>query len=545
MTQKPNKLERLKSELPPAQFAPFLETLDWENVNERERFYLKSFGIYNIKMRPDVYMLRLRIDGGQIGLPELEVIAALAQEHELNVIITARAQIELHGIAPGEVYAVYTALHRGGITTHQTLTDNFRAITTDPYDGAAADSRIDTQPLVAQIRERILDRPEWMGTIPRKFNTAIIGRITPLVNPWANDLLFALAQRDGAWGFNVYLGGKNSEVARPVDIFILPEAVPDLFMAVAGVFQEHGLRGSRAKIRFFHLIESVGMAQVRDWIEAAMGQELSQNGELQMARAVPTGATLLGDGRYGEMVATRYGDVTADELLAVISRAHREHLEIHLGTDQNFHLIGVSHPPAPVTQTQIIACAGVRHCPLALWDIKHDVPALPLDRFSRHGITVGFSGCLKGCGRHYHSDIGLFGLRTNLYGETERAVRVYLGAIQSPDAAPGRMIYYSVPERKMEALLSVILDEYEHSGLPDFESYARHIRHYSTEWLQLWYLLHLNGQLTEEIQAGFLDGRDEKALVAETTEKLGTDPGEGYADAIRSLSHRVWDQTAG
>ncbi len=542
MSDKPNKLERLKAELPPAQFASFLETLDWEHVDERERFYLKNYGIYNIKMRPDVYMLRLRIDGGRISVEQIETIASLAQRHGLKIIVTARAQIELHGIAPREVYPLYRRLQEAGITTHQTLTDNFRAIVTDPYDGAAVDSRIDNWPLVKRIRERILDRPEWMGTIPRKFNTAIIGRETPLVNPWANDLLFALAQREDRWGFNVYLGGKNTDVARPADLFVLPEAVPDLFMAVAEVYQEHGLRGSRAKIRLFHLIEAVGMEQVRDWITERMGQAVEKAGKLRMGQAAAVGSTSLRDGTYGEVIDTQYGEITAEALRQIAERVRDEGLQVRLGTDQNFHLLGVSQPDVSRFRPQVIACAGVRHCPLALWDIKSDVPSLPLERFARHNITVGFSGCLKGCGRHYHSDIGLFGLRTNLYGQTERAIRVYLGALQAPAPMPGRLLYYSVPERCIDALLATILDDLEAGDFDSFAGYAAHIRRYSVAWLQLWYLLRLQYRDRQELDAAFYRGEDE-AVLAERAEALIGEPlGEEYSEVIRVLSHRAWDQ---
>ena len=544
MSEKVNKLERLKAEMPPADFLPLLASIDWERVDERERFYLKNYGIYNIKMRPEVYMLRLRIDGGEISLDRLEHITHLAQRYDAQIVLTARAQIELHGVAPGDVYGLYTALREAGITTHQSLTDNFRAMTTDPYDGVAEDSEIACLPLISRIRDQILDRPEWMGMLPRKFNTALIGRRTPLVNPWANDLLFALAQREGAWGFNAYLGGKNSETAQSADIFVLPKDVPDLFMAVARTFAEYGLRGSRAKIRLFHLIESVGMAQVRAWIEEAYGATLAGEGVLRMGRSRYVWQTPLDAKGTGQILLTAHGEIDTDTLLGWIEESRELGGILRLGTDQNLHRLGadttVQDSQAP--HAQIVACAGARYCPLALWDIKRDGDFLPMDRLDRHGITVGFSGCLKGCGRHYHSDIGLFGLRTNLYGETERAIRVYLGAIQTPNPAPGRMIYYSVPERKMDELIGTILDDYEACGAEPFEAYARHIRRYTVEWMQLWYLLRLTGAMSEELKGAFVRGEDEETLAKLASEVLGVPLGEEYADAIRNLSHRVWDQ---
>ena len=44
----------------------------------------------------------------------------------------------------------------------------------------------------------------------------------------------------------------------------------------------------------------------------------------------------------------------------------------------------------------------------------------------KHGIKVGFSGCMKGCGRHKHADIGIVGLRSNKFGENDKAARIFL-----------------------------------------------------------------------------------------------------------------------
>jgi ferredoxin-nitrite reductase len=244
------------------------------------------------------------------------------------------------------------------------------------------------------------------------------------------------------------------------------------------------------------------------------------------------------------VIATGYGEIDAVTLIDTVEKTRRDGGQLRLGADQNLHRLGANGTIGDdrTPRAQIVACAGMRYCPLALWDIKRDAPNLPIDRLDRHGITVGFSGCLKGCGRHYHSDIGLFGLRTNLYGETERAVRVYLGTIQTPDPAPGRMLYYSVPERKMDELIGAILDDYETYGAEPFEAYARHIRRYTVEWMQLWYLLRLTGAMSEELKGAFVRDEDEEMLAKQASEVLGMSLGEEYADAIRDLSHRVWDQ---
>jgi hypothetical protein len=59
--------------------------------------------------------------------------------------------------------------------------------------------------------------------------------------------------------------------------------------------------------------------------------------------------------------------------------------------------------------------------------------------------------------------------------------------------------------------------------------------------MQLWYLLRLTGAMSEELKGAFVRGEDEEMLTKQALEVLGMSLGEEYADAIRDLSHRMWD----
>ena len=554
--EKPNKIERLKAELPPWQYRERLERLDWQHPTEADRFYLKNFGIYNIKLRPEYWMLRLRFDGGRIDTERLAAVAAAAHRESARILLTARAQIELHGLKPSRIYPVWRELEAAGLCGDQTLTDNFRAVVTDPLSDCAPDAVIDTFPLIDAIRNRFLRRPEWIGTLPRKFNTALIGRTIPSFNPWGNDLLFALAEREGIPGFNLYLGGKNSETAKSAELFCPPESIPDLFDAVATAYRKHGPRGSRAKTRLFHLIEAIGMARMRELIETEYGHSLLPAGELKMRSSIENRDLRLPIQRHG-----RHGEIGAEDLKRIVDEAREHNLTLRLTPHQELWLfeseelkvkreeLNNRHSQRSTLNAQfasagsVTACAGSRYCPLSLWDIKEDLDLLPMKRLRDLGVSLGFSGCLKGCGRHYHSDLGLIGLRTNLYAETERAARVFLGALQAPQAAPGRMLYYSVPLRMLEELIHTILDDFEASALPAFEAFSRTVlSRYSVEFLQLWYLLRQLYDLDETWINLFLSVNEEKLL--QQMEQLENFPShEEIYEITRELSHRLWDDT--
>ncbi len=538
--EKLNKLERLKADLKPADFN--LSVVNWSDPSEEDRFYLKNYGIYNIKLRPEVYMLRLRSDGGRIDTGKLSKLANYAAEHHLGLLITARAQIELHGIVADKIWEAYNFVRDLGWEMRQSLTDNFRAIVTDPYDGLSLDSHIECMPIIEQIVQMIIGDPEWMGTIPRKFNTAIIGTETPIVNPWGNDLLLALARKSGKLGFNVYLGGKNNQTAKSADIFVAPKSAADLFIAVAKVFKKHGLRGSRSKNRLYFLIEQSGMERVRKMIEEEFGSALEEAGDLLMRESRAREYTQLKSGKYGQVLYRNGGEIDIDRLIDILGYI-KDGEELRLGADQNIHLIKRYILDGSISNKskilpQITLCAGYRYCPLSLWDIKRDISLMPLERINRVGVNIGFSGCLKGCGRHMLSDIGLVGLRTNLYGDTERAVRLYMGATQGEDAKSARLIYYSVPERKFAELMDVILDEYEASRLDSFEKFSRIILdRYSEEFLQLWFLL----KVLQAADMTLADFDKESVALAYLTDRGTIDQGK-LSDNIRELSHKAWDR---
>ena len=549
---RPNRIEQFKAELPPERFD--LHSVDWHHPDEQIRFYLKNYGLYNIKLRPETWMIRLRFDGGIADSDQLERLAAIAEREGSRLLLTARSQLELHGLAPGRLFGVWQELTEAGLQSSQTLTDNLRGILLDPLDEFAPDRRIVCRPILETLQQRFIGDAHWFGTLPRKFNTAIIGREIPSFNPWGQDLLLALARKEGTWGFNLYLGGKNSETAKDADIFCSAEDAADLFEAVVGIYRRHGLRGSRAKTRLYHLIESVGMEQLRTWIERAYGRKLQSAGELRMRSSAENMDHLLPIRRLG-----RHGEIDIPTLREAAREAGTKNLTLRLTPHQKLWLFDPeeiqNQPPSTLNaqcsslhlpsapKGRVTACAGERYCPLSLWEIKSDSERLPLSILTDRGISVGFSGCLKGCGRHHHSDLGLVGLRSNAFGPTERALRVFLGALQTPDPAPARLLFYAVPERSIARLFEVIAEDFDHSGYPKFEDFSRHVlSRYSEESLMLWYLLRQLDVTTETTDKLFFAGEEEafrealKTLPVYPKELLET------REVISTLSHRLWDK---
>ncbi len=488
-----NKIEKLKAGLKPADYEPRLEKIDFANLQESDRFYLKNFGIYTHSQRADEFMLRIRVGGGRISLQKLEEVLKIAEKFDAKILITARAQIELQKLAVHNILDAYKMVQNSGLSSWQTLTDNFRNIVTDPLDGAANDSVIECYPLILQMQNLFLKKRGWVGMIPRKFNTAIVGSKSVSESFFGNDCLFALAEKEGRAGFNLYLGGKNSEVARDMDIFVPKEKVVHIFNAVIQTYLKYGNRGSRTKARFFYLIESLGVNGLKEKMKQFCDFEFESAGKLQFKKEILGDFTELKNNKYSFRYKTAFGEIEPKQLREIIDFAQKKGLEIRLGIDQNIHILGLEEPKTPFkglsANQNILVCAGSKYCFFSLFDTKEKARFLNLEKINRYSIKVGYSGCLKGCGRHYFSDIGFVGIRTNLYGPKEFGVRVYLGGEYTLGKKGARLIYWAVPLRKLNEILKVIIEEFETSGFNSFEEFSANVLNsFEEPFLAFWFL---------------------------------------------------------
>ena len=270
-------------------------------------------------------------------------------------------------------------------------------------------------------------------------------------------------------------------------------------------------------------------------------------GKLQLEKAKFGSFEQLNDGTFAYRYQTNFSRLKADEILRVADFAQKSDAEIRFGIDQNIYLLGLKEQAVPFEHTMenstVLTCAG-NLCPYAVWSIKDDTEYLPLEKIEEHQIHIGFSGCAKGCGRHQHTDIGLIGLKTSHFGDTEGGARVHLGAEHSDGASTARMLFSMVPFVHLKKLISVIIELYEQSSYDDFESYTKHeLNHFSIEFLSLWYLFNIKHQtvvkLPEAVNKDFISELEllkEQFVEIEMLELVETH----FRDAISALAKELW-----
>ena len=263
--KKINKVEKVKELKDPQEAYKKLEEYAKNGYAsipaEDKSYFLKCFGIYDRPATPERFMFKLRIPGGQMNSAQARVIGECAKEFGEDYIdLTTRQQTELRFLPIESFPTMIKRLEAVGIDGYQTGVDNIRSIMCDPLDDMAHDNIIPAHKTLKKMQDIFLHNPEWISTLPRKFNTAISGSMTNRCNIFCHDASFALAQKDGIFGYNLYLGGKVGVVGKSADIFLKDEEeVLQAFSAIIKIFREYGFRDNRNKNRLHFLIESVGM----------------------------------------------------------------------------------------------------------------------------------------------------------------------------------------------------------------------------------------------------------------------------------------------
>ena len=283
-SKKINKIEKVKELKNPQEAFEKLEEYaknGYASVPDEDKsYFLKCFGIYDRPATPERFMIKLRIPGGHLNAEQARAIGECARDYGQDYIdLTTRCQVELRYIRVEDIPTLLNKLKEKGIDSYQTGVDNFRNIMNDPLDNMSFDNVLPSQELLLKLQSTFLYNPEWISTLPRKFNTAITGSLSNRCNIFGHDCCFALAQKDGIYGYNMYLGGRVGKIAKNADIFLANEdEVVKAFESITDIFKRYGFRDNRNKNRLHFLIEAVGMDVISKSIRENAGVDFATAG---------------------------------------------------------------------------------------------------------------------------------------------------------------------------------------------------------------------------------------------------------------------------
>ena len=445
-------------------------------LTAEDRYALKTYGVC-AQAQPGVFMIRVRIPGGQLGARQARALADLADDNGAGWIhLTTRQNVELHHVDARAVPAVLAAVDETGLTNRSACGHTLRNVMACPDAGVGLDEPFDCRPDALAASAAIVARSATLNCqLPSRINMAFGGCPACAEHARVNDCAFQSIVVDGEPGYRLWAGGSlgvSPFLAMPLTSLVPRHHVLAAVDALIDTFIANGDIDDPKRGRMKFVIEAMGeRAFRRSFFERYDVLRRTTTYEPDPV-AVPAVADIteilrrVPDGGWSPAVRPQrtaglasvtvhvpLGDLSGDELRGLAEAAHRGDGELHLTRNQNVQLrdiavddvrglradvraIGLDLVGAD-TAVDVRACTGTAVCSLAIAaapDTGHRVASsAALARNS--ALRVNVSGCPNSCAQHQAADIGLAGAKVRVNGVTRVGYSVFVGA----DLASGRL----------------------------------------------------------------------------------------------------------
>jgi len=487
-SKKINKVEKTKELKAPMDVHQQLEEIAAagyeELAKEDSAYFLKCFGLFD---KGEDFMLRVRIPVGQLSNAQAVRIGEVAQKYGNDYIdITTRMQIELRYLKIEDIAKVLSELKEVGISTFQTGVDNPRNIVADPLDGIAYDTIIETKPIVDKLQVLTIENPEWISALPRKFNTGILGSLSNSCNIFGHDCCFVLANSEGEFGFNVYLGARVGVQSKDANLFVTVDEVPAFYIALLEVFKTYGYRDNRNKNRLHFLLQDVGVPAFVEAIKKQAGVDFAPAGQtLVQSQNIALGANrvLQRNGKFAYKLIVPSGIFSGTDMIELAKSAQSFGSgDIRLSYDQNCYIVDIDkvqftafeeeavvkkyQPFDNIYFNDMIACAGTQTCSFGVIPNKPD--AIEMAEFLKSEVAIengmvrmNWSACPKGCGVHGIADIGFEGCKAkDDEGNRVDGVHLFMGGKITREAREARLLHKTLPVTEAKYHVKYLLKVY-------------------------------------------------------------------------------------
>ncbi|WP_180537410.1 nitrite/sulfite reductase [Micrococcus luteus] len=424
------------------------------------------------------FMLRVRIDGGDLTTEQLRVIGGISTDFGRDTAdITDRQNVQLHWIRVEDVPEIWRRLESVGLSTTEACGDVPRVILGSPVAGIAADEIIDPTPVIREIADRWIGDLE-ISNLPRKFKTAITGHPSQDVVHEINDVsLIGVVHPELGPGYDLWVGGGLSTKARLADrigAFVSAERAPEVWHAVVSIFRDYGYRRLRNKARMKYLLEDWGPERFRTVLEEEYLGYALPDGPAPVPPTRPgdhVGVHEQKDGRFYIGAAPVVGRSSGTTLTALAdlleahgstrlrTTPHQKIVVLDVERDRvdavvaGLKELGLDPEPS-VFRRSTIACTGLEFCKLAIVDTKDTATAAIAQLEERladladrlpERLSLHVNGCPNSCARIQTADIGLKGqLLPDDDGGQTPGFQVHLGgglaSVDRAEAGLGRSV---------------------------------------------------------------------------------------------------------
>jgi len=410
------------------------------------------------ELEDEYFMLRVRIDGGQLTTAQLRVIAGISQDFGRDTAdLTDRQNVQLHWVEVESMPEIWRRLEAVGLGTTEACGDVPRVVLGSPVAGISADELIDPTPQIDEITSRFIGDPT-LSNLPRKFKSAITGHPNHDVVHEINDVAFvAVEHPELGIGYDLWVGGGLSTAPRlgeRLGVFVAPERVAEAWHGVAQIFRDYGYRRLRNKARLKFLLAEWGTEKFRQVLQDEYLGYALPDGPAAPKPAAPgdhVGIHRQKDGRFyvgATPIVGRVSGTTLARLADLIEEhgstrlrttPHQKVVILDIPEDRVESLVagldelGLQARPSLIRRGTI-ACTGIEFCKLAIVETKVNATAAVRDLEERlagfdlpHPISLHVNGCPNSCARIQTADIGLKGQLVTIDGEQVPGYQVHLG----------------------------------------------------------------------------------------------------------------------
>jgi sulfite reductase (ferredoxin) len=466
------------------------------------------------ELEDSYFMMRVRIDGGQLSSDALRIIGGISTEFGRDVAdVTDRQNVQYHWIRIEDVPEIWRRLESVGLSSTEACGDVPRVMLGCPLAGILEDEVIDASEVLAETVAKYVGSPEF-SNLPRKWKTSMSGCVDHCTEPEIDDVSFVgVVNADGEAGYDLMVGGglsTNPKFAQRIGVFVRPDQVSDVWAACTSVFRDYGYRRQRNHARIKFLMADWGPEKFRQVLQdeylhealpdgpAPAPAKHDQRDHVGVAKQ-KDGANAVGfalrTGRISGSLLTRIADLADEYGAGRIRTTTQQKLVILDVPDEKVEALVAAlaehdlqvRPSAFRRGT--MACTGLEFCKLAIVETKQHAQDLYAElekRLPDFDVPIGINvnGCPNSCARFQTADIGFKGsMVRDANGEMVEGFQVHLGGHLGVEATFGRKFRgHKVTKAETVDYCERVLRGFLERRTPD-ESFAHYVSRAEEEWL--------------------------------------------------------------
>ncbi|WP_044894945.1 nitrite/sulfite reductase [Bacillus alveayuensis] len=495
---------------------PYYAQHGFASIPKEEWDYFKWAGLYLQKPKEAGYfMMRVCVPSGILNNEQLKTLAGIARDYGRGIFdITTRQAVQFHWLQIEHIPDIFERLKRVGLSTAGACGDITRNIVGNPLAGIDPHELIDTTGIVREVYQ-FFQHNEDFSNLPRKYKMSISANVYNVTNAEIHCVSFTPAKKviDGVEtvGFHVKVGGGLSAapyLAQTLDLFVKPEQVKDVAIAITTIFRDYGYREKRHRARLKFLVADWGVEKFKEKVLELTGPLPSKGEDVQKG----WNAGYLYGAHPQKQPGLNYigfnvpvGRLSADEVFE-IARVAKQYGngEVRLCNSQNLIIPNVrdEHVDAVLQENVFeritikpksfigysVSCTGIEYCNLALVETKERMRRIAeyLDDHLEIDVPVRIHmvGCPNSCGQRQIGDIGLQGIKmkTKDKGMVE-AFEIYVGGTLQNGGKFNDKLKGKVDAEQLPEVLLHLLTYFKETKQPG-ETFLEYVNRIGLEQLQ-------------------------------------------------------------